>query len=193
MLHSLIVGLGNPGPEYVRTPHNVGFRVVDSIGEKQSLSWRNEARFSAQLAQAKVDGIEVLLVKPQTFMNLSGEAVGKLLRYYKLPIENLTVISDDADLPIGTLRLRAMGGSGGHRGIGSIIDNCGSRAFARVRVGIGRSSHGGGLADYVLGRLGPEEEKSLQAVENTAAEAVLFIQKHGIAKAMNKYNCEAAK
>lgn len=188
----IVTGLGNPGSEYARTPHNVGFRVVDRIAESNSAIWRDEAKFSASVAKVKSRGLDLILVKPLTYMNLSGEAVGRLARYYNVSLSDLTVISDDADLPVGRLRIRAEGGSGGHRGLQSIIDCCGGRAFARVRVGIGRSAHGGGLADHVLGRLAPEDEAVLQRAEAAAAEAVICVVTRGTAEAMNKFNAESA-
>ena len=188
----IVTGLGNPGAEYARTPHNVGFRVVDQLAEKFSANWREESKFSASVAKVKCQGHDLLLVKPLTFMNLSGEAVGRLARYYNVPLQDLAVVSDDADLPVGRLRIRAEGGSGGHRGLQSVIDCCGGRAFARVRVGIGRSAHGGALADHVLGRLAPEDEENLRRAESAAAEAVLCVVSHGVAEAMNKFNAEGA-
>ncbi len=193
MAIKVITGLGNPGAEYEKTPHNVGFRVVDRLAEKLSASWRNEAKFSAAVAKVKYKGNDIYLVKPQTFMNLSGEAVGKILSYYKATVSDLTVISDDADLPIGRLRVRAEGGTGGHRGLKSIIDICGSKAFARVRVGIGHGTNGGSLASRVLGRLEPEEEKTLQQQEAAAAEATLCVIECSVAEAMNKFNASSAK
>lgn len=184
----LVTGLGNPGSEYARTPHNVGFRVVDAIAERLSAVWRDESKFSGAVARARWQGADLLLLKPATYMNLSGEAVGRLARYFNVAPAELTVVSDDADLPAGRLRVRAEGGSGGHRGLQSIIDCLGTRAFARVRVGIGRSAHGGSLADYVLGRLPPEEEEKLRLAEAAAAEAALCVVAHGADEAMNKFN-----
>ncbi len=188
MAIKIITGLGNPGSEYVRTPHNVGFRVVDQLAESLSAGWRQENKFSAILAKVKVQGVDLFLLKPQTFMNLSGEAVSKVMRYYGAEPKDLTVISDDADLPIGRLRVRAEGGAGGHRGLISIIDCCGSKAFARVRLGIGHEAHGGSLASHVLGRLEPEEEAKLQRVEAVAAKAALCVVTRGVNEAMNKFN-----
>lgn len=188
----LVTGLGNPGSEYVRTPHNVGFRVVDQIAEICSATWRDETKFSGSVAKVKWKGQDLLLLKPLTFMNLSGEAVGKLARYYNVATTDITVISDDADLPIGRLRVRAEGGSGGHRGLQSIIEVTGTKTFARVRVGIGRSAHGGSLADHVLGRLSPEEDETMQRLEAVAAEAALCVVTHGVVEAMNKFNAEGA-
>lgn len=189
----IVTGLGNPGSDYVRTPHNVGFRVIDRVAERCSAAWRNEGKFSALVARVKWEGRDLLLVKPQTFMNLSGESVGKIMRYYDGTLADLIVISDDADLPVGRLRLRTEGGTGGHRGLQSIIDCCGGKTFARVRVGVGRSVHGGTLADHVLARLAPEEEETMQRAEAVAAEAVLFAVRQGMDKAMNKFNAESAQ
>lgn len=188
----LITGLGNPGPEYAPTPHNVGFRVADAIAAEASAAWRNESKFSGMVARARVGGGELLLLKPLTFMNLSGEAVGKLMRYFDIQASDLTVVSDDADLPVGRLRVRAEGGSGGHRGLQSIIGVLGGGGFARVRVGVGRPSGGEGLADYVLGRLGPEEEKLLRQSELLAAKAAICVATRGADEAMNRFNAEGA-
>lgn len=185
----VIAGLGNPGAEYAETPHNVGFRVVDAIAADSAAQWRSEAKFSGLLARAKAGALDLMLLKPTTYMNLSGESVGRLLRYFDVAPADLTVVSDDADLPIGRLRVRADGGSGGHRGLQSIIDALGGGAFARVRVGIGRPGHPGeGLVGYVLGRPEPEAEKALREVEAVAAKAALRVATRGVDEAMNAYN-----
>lgn len=185
----VIAGLGNPGAEYAATPHNAGFRVVDAIAAGAAAQWRAEAKFSGSVARAKAGAIDLMLLKPMTYMNLSGESVGRLLRYFGVAPADLAVVSDDADLPIGRLRVRADGGSGGHRGLQSIIEALGGGAFARVRVGVGRPEHAGeGLADYVLGRPGPEAEKALRAVEAEAAKAALCVVTRGVDEAMNKFN-----
>lgn len=188
MAMKIIAGLGNPGPEYERTPHNVGFRVVNGIAERFSASWRDEPKFKGSVARIKVQGVDVLLLKPSTYMNLSGEAVEKLMHYYGVEASGLAVVSDDADLPVGRLRIRPGGGAGGHRGLLSIIGSCGSNSFARVRVGIGRSVHGGNLAEHVLGRLPEEEEAILQRTISTAAEAAVCVVTQGVDKAMNGFN-----
>lgn len=184
----LVAGLGNPGAEYERTPHNVGFRVVNRMAELASAAWRDEPKFKGSVARIRFNGAEALLLKPLTYMNLSGEAVGKLSRYFGVKPEDIVVISDDADLPVGRLRIRPDGGSGGHNGLKSIIEVCGTKSFARVRVGIGRSAHGGSLADFVLGRMAPDEEEVLQRMISVAAEAAMCVVSHGAAEAMNRFN-----
>lgn len=188
----LVAGLGNPGAEYERTPHNVGFRVVNRVAELASASWRDEPKFKGSVARIRFQGAEALLLKPLTYMNLSGEAVGKLAHYFGVKPADFVVVSDDADLPVGRLRIRPGGGSGGHRGLQSVIDVCGTNAFARVRVGIGRSAFGGSLADFVLGRPAPEDEEVLRRAESAAAEAVMCVLTRGTAAAMNRFNGESA-
>ena len=185
----VIAGLGNPGAEYAETPHNVGFRVVDAIAAGAAAPWRSEAKFAGMLARAKASGADILLLKPATYMNLSGNAVGRLMRYFNVPLSDLTVVSDDADLPVGRIRVRADGGSGGPRGLLSIMETMGGSAFARVRVGVGRPKHAGeGLADYVLGRMDPESETALRKAEASAAEAALCVATRGVDEAMNTFN-----
>lgn len=193
MRPKLIAGLGNPGAEYAETPHNVGFRVVDAIAAEAAAAWRQEAKFCGAVARAKAGGVDLMLLKPSTYMNLSGDAVGRLMRYFDIPASDLAVVSDDADLPVGRLRVRAAGSSGGHRGLQSIMDCLGTSAFARVRVGVGRPEHRGqGLVDYVLGRLGPEAEKTLRAAEAAAAKAAVCVAVRGVDEAMNQFNAEGA-
>ena len=151
----MIAGLGNPGKAYVNTPHNVGFDVVDLLAERAEAGWKNSSGFRARVARVACADGPLLLVKPQTFMNLSGTSVAPLLRYYGGLPTDLTVILDDADLPLGTLRIRASGGSGGHRGLASIIEALGTEGFPRVRLGVGRNAHGD-LVGHVLGRLDGE-------------------------------------
>ena len=185
----VIAGLGNPGAEYAETPHNVGFRVVDAIAADSAAQWRAEAKFAGLVARAKSGALDLMLLKPTTYMNLSGEAVGRLMRYFNVELGDLTVVSDDADLPIGRLRVRADGSAGGHRGLQSIIDCMGGGAFARVRVGVGRPERReGGLVGYVLGRLEPEAEKVLREVEAEAAKAALCVARRGVDAAMNSFN-----
>ena len=180
----LVAGLGNPGAEYERTPHNVGFRVVNRVAELASATWRDESRFKGSVSRIRFQGADALLLKPLTYMNLSGEAVGKLAHYFGVKPADIVVVSDDADLPVGRLRIRPAGGSGGHRGLQSVIDVCGTNAFARVRVGIGRSAFGGSLADFVLGRPAPEEEEVLRRAESAAAEAVMCVLTRGTDEAV---------
>lgn len=185
----VIAGLGNPGPEYEETPHNVGFDVVALLAERLAAEWRRSTRFQARLARVDRDGESWLLVQPQTFMNLSGTSVAPLLRYHGGGPEDLVVVLDDADLPLGRLRLRAEGGSGGHRGLASIIEVLGTEAFARVRLGVGRDPAGdGGLVDHVLGRFDPARRQVARRTIAAAADAVECLAQRGLAEAMNRFN-----
>lgn len=188
----LIVGLGNPGDRYVGTPHNVGFDVVDRLAREGKAAWKRSLRFHALLARVGGDD-DLLLVKPQTYMNLSGEAVGALLRFHKLERSDLLVALDDADLPLGRLRIRARGGSAGHRGLASVIQHAGGEDFARVRLGIGRSERRPDLVDQVLSPLAADERRIMEAVVEAAAAAVLCVTRRGVEAAMNRYNAWAAR
>ena len=183
----LIAGLGNPGATYANTPHNVGFDVVDRLAERYGAAWKNSSGFRAQVARAaRADG-PLLLAKPQTFMNLSGTSVAPLLRYHNGTPADLTVISDDADLPLGTLRIRSSGGSGGHRGLASIIEVLGTEAFPRVRLGVGRDARGN-LVDHVLHKLDGDRLAIIRALVEAAADAVECLMEKGLNEAMNRFN-----
>lgn len=182
----IVVGLGNPGQEYSATRHNIGFMAVDKLAERWAVtSWRE--RYNAQVAEYRGEET-VLLVKPQTFMNLSGRAVVPLAAFYKVPYEDIIVIYDDLDLSTGRLRLRLKGGSGGHRGIESLLYESGKDDFSRVRIGIGRPPEGWETANYVLGRFTAEETTAINQAISQAADAVECIIKEGFSKAMNKFN-----
>lgn len=183
----MIVGLGNPGQEYSGTRHNAGFIVVDELARQWEIDdWRS--RQDALVAEYRGSGETVLLVKPQTFMNLSGTAVGALARWHKIPAEDITVIYDDMDLPAGRLRLRMKGGSGGHKGIESILVHLGQENFSRIRVGIGRPPAGWEVVNYVLSRFTTEEAPFMETAVKRAAQAAETIVDKGIAKAMNLFN-----
>lgn len=182
----LVVGLGNPGPQYAGTRHNVGFLVVEELARRLGARDMRRAH-QAELAQATAHGQRVLLAKPQTMMNLSGQSVAGIMRYYKLPLENLVVVYDDLDLTFGRIRLRPGGSAGGHNGVRSLIGSLGSQEFARVRVGIGRPTGGGGIS-YVLGRWSAEERASLDTVVGEAADAVETLLSSGLQQAMNQHN-----
>jgi PTH1 family peptidyl-tRNA hydrolase len=182
----IVVGLGNPGQEYGATRHNIGFMAVDKLAERWGItSWRE--RYTAAVAEYRGEET-VLLVKPQTFMNLSGRAAVPLAAFYKVAYEDIIVIYDDLDLPTGKLRLRLKGGSGGHRGIESLIYESGKDDFCRVRIGIGRPPEGWETANYVLGRFSAEEVPVITQAIGQAADAVECILKEGFNKAMNKFN-----
>ncbi len=183
-----VVGLGNPGEEYAGTPHNAGFAVVDEVTHRWSCRLRRSWRAKALVGKTAVGGSDVLVVKPETFMNLSGEAVSSVLRYWKLAPEDLIVVVDDADLPLGTIRIRAKGGSGGHRGLTSVIESLKSESFARVRIGIGRGEGEQSLKEYVLSALARAERSLFEDEVKRAADAVECILELGVDRAMNRFN-----
>lgn len=183
----LLVGLGNPGREYRDHRHNIGFMVVDRLSIRWGISLaRLQSR--ALIGTGMMGDKRVILAKPQTYMNLSGPAVAGLVRFYKILPDHLLVIHDDLDLPFGTLRLRPSGGSGGQKGLASIIEHLGTEAFSRMRLGIGRPLSGMNPADYVLEPFSVEEQKILPVVLDTAVEAVETFLKDGIEIAMTRYN-----
>ena len=189
----IFVGLGNPGAEYAKTKHNVGFMLADKLAEKIGAeSWRE--KFNALVAESFFDGEKILIVKPQTFMNLSGEAVGSLTNFYKISAEDLIVAHDDMDLPVGKIRLRPKGSGGGHHGIESIIQHLGGeKNFPRVRIGIGRPPQNWTVNNHVLSPFNPEDaEKISEAIENLIP-AVICIFRDGIDMAMNKFNPKKKK
>jgi len=182
-----VAGLGNPGKKYDNTPHNIGFDVVNLLAEKLDADWKNHPRFQADLARSSYKGVPLLLVKPGTFMNLSGNAVAPLMRYLRCQNEDLTVVVDDADLPLGRIRIRAKGGNGGHNGLASIIENLGTDEFARVRLGVGRTI-GDGLVEHVLSKFADDLKSVVSRSVNTAAEAVLCLLEKDLTESMNRYN-----
>jgi len=183
----LIAGLGNPGREYRENRHNVGFMVLDRLATRLGLTF-SRLESKALLTKGEHEGRRLLLAKPQTYMNLSGQAVGALLRYYKVPLEHLLVIYDDVDLPLGTLRLRPGGGSSGQKGMASIIERLGSQDFPRLRVGIGRPPGRMEAAAYVLEDFSRQEAALLPEILDRAAEAVLTFTVEGLPAAMNRFN-----
>lgn len=186
----LVVGLGNPGAEYAGTRHNIGFAVVEQVASRYEGSFKRKLRFSAAVAEAVVGGSKTVLAKPQTFMNRSGLAVASLVGWLKVAPAELLVVVDDADLPLGQLRLREAGGSGGHNGLRSIIEALGgSEEFARLRVGIGRTGPvGADISNHVLGRFAPAEREAAAQAVDVAAEAVECCLKEGLTAAMNRFN-----
>jgi PTH1 family peptidyl-tRNA hydrolase len=185
----LIVGVGNPGAEYTKTRHNAGFLLVEKLAARWRADWKNERKFGARMARAERNGRRVLLCQPQTFMNLSGEAVGKVMNFYQLrPPSDLLVAVDDADLPLGGIRLRTGGSSGGHHGLESIEQHLGSRAFARLRLGIGRQDGAREITDYVLSRFDANESALMKKVLDRAADQAECWLNDGIQKAMNQFN-----
>ena len=184
----LVVGLGNPGGEYENTRHNVGFAVADELARRGGFDLRR-IKFKALTAAAEIGGQGALVMKPTTYMNLSGEAVGEAARFYKLSPDHVLVISDDVDLPLGKLRLRVNGSAGGHNGLKSIIQHLGTDQFPRLKVGVGGKPHPDyDLADWVLGKLQGEDKKLIDETVKRAADAVECFLKDGADKAMNRYN-----
>lgn len=182
----LIVGLGNPGSKYEDTRHNMGFQTIDRFAEKEGLRF-SKLRFKAWTAEWKTGSSEkVLLMKPQTYMNLSGESVGEAARFYKIPPERVLVISDDVSLPAGKLRLRAGGSAGGHNGLKNIIQHLGSDHFPRIKVGVGAPEHD--MVDWVIGKVSGEDAKVLQQAIDRAAEAIPVVLEQGLERAMNRFN-----
>ncbi len=184
----MIVGLGNPGGEYVGTRHNVGFAVADIIAEKTSAVFKR-VKQNAEIADISFGGKRCLLVKPLTFMNNSGEAVSALMKFYKIPLENVIVVFDDISLPVGGLRVKRKGSAGGHNGIKSIIALCGGECFPRVKVGVGQKPHPDyDLAKWVLSRFAKAEEDTIKKAYESAAGAVDTLIKSGADAAMNTFN-----
>lgn len=185
----LVVGLGNPGKEYAGTRHNAGFLLVERLAEKWRANWSLEKKFSSRMAKRDKEGQRVILCQPQTFMNASGEAVGALSRFYRLPPEQILVMVDDADLPLGQLRMRPEGSCGGHHGLESIEQQLGTQAYPRLRIGIGRKTGDGRqITGYVLGQFGSEEREILDRVLTRAVEQVECWLAAGIQEAMNRFN-----
>lgn len=182
----IVVGLGNPGKEYKNTRHNVGFKVVEEIASRYSIE-KEESKFDAIIGHIRVGGEKVLLVKPLTYMNLSGKAVQPIMHWYKLDLDDLIVLYDDMDLEAGVLRIRKKGGSGGHNGIASIVDRLASRDFPRLRVGIGRPDNREAV-NWVLGKFNSEESETFEIAVKKAADAVEHWIQNGIDEAMNTYN-----
>ena len=184
----LIVFLGNPGPRYEMTRHNAGFMAADAMAKEKNLSI-NKARFKALTATCEIGGESVLLMKPQTFMNLSGEAVSQAVRFYKIPPEHVIVVSDEISLPIGKLRIRTKGSAGGHNGLKDIIAKLGTDAFPRIRIGVGAPPHPDyDMADWVLSTFKNQDAEDMLAAAARAAEAVQCYITQGADRAMNRFN-----
>ena len=182
----LIVGLGNPGRDYEHTRHNVGFQVAEELARRYRVTLKNHAKWKARAVRIPDFGEGVLLAEPTTFMNLSGWAVRELASFHKLAPPDLLIIYDDADLPLGRLRLRASGSAGGHNGLKSIIQELGTSEFPRLRVGVGRQD--GELKHHVLGRFDSDEKPQIDAAVKRAADAAEVFVKENILAAMNQYN-----
>ena len=189
----LLAGLGNPGPQYRDTRHNPGFLVIDRLASRWRVEGEWRERQQALTIKTRFAGTPVLLVKPLTFMNLSGEAVGGLAGFFKIAPEDVLVIVDEAALPIGRLRARREGSAGGHNGLRSVTDHLGTQAFPRLRIGVGRGDERRELADHVLGRFEPGEREQVEAAVLRAAEAVELFVTDGIERVMNAFNAANEK
>ena len=184
----LVVGLGNPGSQYEQTRHNVGFRALDELAELAGVPVQR-LKYKALTNTCTLEGAKVLLMKPVTYMNLSGEAVGEAARFFKLPPERILVISDDVSLPVGKLRIRRSGSAGGHNGLKSIIQHLGSEEFPRIKIGVGQKPRPDyDMADWVLGKFSPEDSTVIDQMVQKAAQAAAYYIKEGPDRAMGKFN-----
>ena len=187
----IIAGLGNPGKKYENTRHNIGFITLDVIAEKLDVKV-NRIKFRSLVGEASFSGRKVILVKPQTYMNLSGEALREVMNFYKIPADHLIVIYDDIDIPTGTLRIRKKGSAGTHNGMRNIVYQLNDDGFPRIRIGMGRERRSD-LRDFVTGGFTKEEKPLLEEAVTKAADAALCIISEGIDRAMNRYNVRAKK
>lgn len=188
----LIAGLGNPGRKYAKTRHNLGFMAADALAASFGADFRTRS-CSSFLAEIPIAGGEIIIAKPQLYMNRSGEAVGQLVRYLNIGLEQLLVVVDDADLPLGALRLRKQGSAGGHNGLKSIIEHLTSREFPRLRLGMGRPDQPDGMVDHVLSEFNREERTVVEKVLEEAVKTIRIFMEHGIDQAMNGCNALNAK
>lgn len=182
----IVVGLGNPGKRYQGTRHNVGYAVVDALAAGPHVT-AFQHRFEGDIAELVEDGEKSLLVKPETFMNLSGHCVRQVIDFYQVPLENLLVVCDDFNLPLGKLRFRSKGTHGGHNGLRDIQNHLGSTAYSRLRIGVGAPPEEGAV-DHVLSRFRPSEKPVIEEALQTATQAVVFWIRNGIESSMNQYN-----
>ncbi len=186
----IVVGLGNPGREYATTRHNVGFMVIDELDRRHGpVSWRK--RFRSEIGEVMFAGQKLVLVKPQTFMNLSGAAVREAINWYHIPFDDTLVVSDDLDIPFATLRMRGKGSAGGHNGLASIIEQIGSTEIPRLKIGIGRGRSS--ASAHVLSRFSPEQERELTDLISRATDAVEIWSRDGLVTAMNAANRKPEK
>lgn len=183
----LLIGLGNPGSDYNDTRHNIGFMVLDHMAEKYNVDF-SRMKHKAVITEARHQGNKIILAKPQTFMNRSGESVKAIMKFYKIPLENLFVIYDDVDLDLGSLRIRPKGGAGGHKGMKSIIDHLGTHEFPRFRLGIGRPPGRMQAAGYVLQDFSDNEKDLLEITMRRAEDAIVSFMINGIQDAMTSFN-----
>lgn len=183
----LIIGLGNPEEEYSKTRHNMGFNTINKLAKKYNIEI-NKNKFQGLYETATIEGQKVVLIKPQTYMNLSGNCVKEFVDFYKVDSDNVLVIYDDMDIEPGTIKIRKKGSAGGHNGMKSIIQMLRTEEFPRIRIGIGRPEHNGDEINYVIGAIPDEEIPKLEEGTENAKEAIIEILKNGIDSAMNKFN-----
>lgn len=186
----VIAGLGNPGAEYANTPHSIGFEVVDVLAREIGASWKASSSFGGELAAGMLGGMKVVLVKPMTYMNLSGDCVAPVVKYHNAKAaEDLLVVSDDIDLPVGKMRVRKGGSAGGHNGLKSVIERTGTPDFVRLRLGVGRDSHErANVIGHVLGKFSPADRRVMDEVVAQAVKAIGTIELESVETAMNRYN-----
>ncbi|MGN0847579.1 MAG: aminoacyl-tRNA hydrolase [Kiritimatiellia bacterium] len=186
----VIAGLGNPGAEYANTPHSIGFEVVDALAREIGASWKASSSFGGDIATGLLGSMKVLLVKPMTFMNLSGNCVAPVVKYHNAKAaEDLLVVSDDIDLPVGRLRIRKGGSAGGHNGLKSVIERTGTSDFIRLRVGVGRDARNrANVVGHVLGKFGPDDRAVMDEVVAEAVRAIGTVELESTEIAMNRYN-----
>ena len=185
----IIVGLGNPGAQYEHTRHNIGFQVIRTLSERHNIQGKGDTKFQAVVGKGTIQSHDVLLVQPTTFMNLSGESVQALTRFYKVPLSQVLVIYDDVALPFGKIRIRKHGSAGTHNGMRSIVQMMGGdQQFPRLRLGVGEPDSQWELRDYVLAKFAPEEQSDLTKVLEASANAVEAILSHDLDRAMNRFN-----
>ena len=186
----VIAGLGNPGAEYANTPHSIGFEVVDALAREIGASWKASSSFGGELAAGMLGGMKVVLVKPMTYMNLSGDCVAPVVKYHNAKAaEDLLVVSDDIDLPVGKMRVRKGGSAGGHNGLKSVIERTGTPDFVRLRLGVGRDSRErANVIGHVLGKFSPADRRVMDEVVAQAVQAIGTIELESAETAMNRYN-----
>lgn len=183
----LVIGLGNPEEQYAKTRHNMGFSTINKIAEKYHITLEKK-KFDAIYEDTRIEGEKVILVKPQTYMNLSGTSVRQFVQFYKIPTDHVVIIYDDIDIEKGVIKIRKKGGPGNHNGMKSVVQEIGSNAFPRIRVGIGQPIYKNDMINYVLGQVPNEEYEILEKGIEAAADASVDILKNGIDHAMNAYN-----
>ena len=183
----VIIGLGNPGKEYENTRHNMGFRAIDVLSSDENIEISRN-KFHALIGRGRIDGKKVILVKPQTYMNRSGQAVREAAMYFDVPSQNLIVIYDDIDLPTGSIRIRKSGGAGTHNGMKSVVEQLGTKDFVRIRIGVGGAEDGEDLVDRVIGKVPKAEQELLDEAACEAAKAAKDIITDGVDNAMNRHN-----